>query len=114
MHSLNLKSLDVASGQVGENDVLSICEHDDSFPCNTLDNILLLDDKVLNVSFQAWVDPKDDQIEISCKIYICSPCVSTYSLNKVPFTWDKSIYTLVDPCENKGESLLTCEFLTTS
>ncbi|KAF3648835.1 hypothetical protein FXO38_11375 [Capsicum annuum] len=82
--------------------------------CNTLGVVRLHENQTLIVSTQALVVPLDYKIDSSHKNDLCPSSASTYNLNKVLLSSDKSIHTLVDPCENQGESMLACELPTTS
>ncbi|KAF3656352.1 hypothetical protein FXO38_14193 [Capsicum annuum] len=62
---------------------------------------------------QALVDPLDVEINFSRENNLCPSNASTYNLTKVPLPSDKSIHTLVDPCESQGESTLICKLPTT-
>lgn len=85
-------------------DSLSICEHNKSFSCDVLDSTLLHDDNVLIVYEKKLIDPIDDQIESTNKVDLCSPSVGTCTLNEGTQLRYKSNYTLVDPCDDQGES----------
>ncbi|KAF3634389.1 hypothetical protein FXO37_26512 [Capsicum annuum] len=72
------------------------------------------EDQTLVVGTQALVDPLDDEIDSPRESDLCPSGASTYNLTKVPLSSDKSIHTLVGPCEKQGESTLVCELPTTS
>lgn len=82
--------------------------------CDTFGIARLHKDQILVVSKQALVDPTYERIDSSHEINLCPPSARTCNLNKVSLSCDDSCHTLVDPCENQGESMLACEFPSTS
>ncbi|PHT72694.1 hypothetical protein T459_23479 [Capsicum annuum] len=110
-----LECCDVASSsQVDVVVGLTKGELHESSLCDALDISRLQEDPILVVSKLALVDPIDDKIDSSRKNDLCPPNASTCNMNKYPLPSNKSIYTLVYPCENQGESTLVCELPTTS
>ncbi|KAF3681592.1 hypothetical protein FXO37_02828 [Capsicum annuum] len=112
---MNLKYCVVAiRSQVGVVVTLPRVKVLESSLCDTLDIVRSHEDQTLVVGTQALVDPLDDEIDSPHENNLCRSSASTYNLTTVPLPSDESIHTLVDPCENQGESTLVCELPTTS
>ncbi|KAF3654762.1 hypothetical protein FXO38_15006 [Capsicum annuum] len=111
---MNVEYCDVASSiQIDVVTGLTRIEMHKSSFCDTLGVVRFYEDQTFVVSSQELVDPLDDKIDSSRKNNLCPSSASTYNLNKVLLPSYKSINTLVDPCENKGETTLVYELPTT-
>ncbi|PHT60208.1 ATP synthase subunit beta, chloroplastic [Capsicum baccatum] len=106
---MNLEYCVVASrSQVGVVAALPRVEVLESPFCDTLGIVRSHEDQTLVVGTQTLVDPLDDEIDSPCENDLCPSSASTYNLTKVLVPSDKSIHTLVDPCENQGNTNRDC------
>ncbi|KAF3635674.1 Beta-glucosidase 11 [Capsicum annuum] len=104
---ISLECCDVASS--GQLDVVTDLPRTEVFKSpygDTLSDVRSCEYHTLVVSMQTLVDPLNDEIDFSCKNDLCPSSARPYNLNKVPLPINKSTHTLVDPCENQGDSML--------